>query len=98
METFKADWLKPRYRPKDAAMKKLLLLSVLILAPAFDGESLRFQTKRSAAGVSREEPDARPEHAYGIEHQIKAPPKSIMATKRDCLPPTVRLTRSKRKD
>ena len=79
-------------------MKKLLLLSVLLLAPALDGESFAFLNQAAAAGVSREGPDARPERAYGIEHQINARAKSIKATKRDCLPPTVRLTSSKRKD
>ena len=53
-------------------MKKLLLLSVLILAPAFDGESFAFLNQAAAAAVSREGPDARPEHDYGIDHQIKA--------------------------
>ena len=53
-------------------MKKLLLLSVLLSAAALNGESVAFLNQAAAAGVPREGQDARPEYAYGIEHQIKA--------------------------
>ena len=53
-------------------MKKLLLLSVLLLAAALDGESVTFLNQAAAAAVPREGPDAQPEYAYGIENQINA--------------------------
>lgn len=69
METFQS---RLACHPKDAAMKKLLLLSVLILTPALDGERPVFSNQAAAAAVPREGPYARPQYAYGIEHQIYA--------------------------
>lgn len=68
MERFESDWLAVR---RDAAMKKLLLLSVLILPPSLDRDNLSFSNQADAAAVSIRGPDARPQHA-GIDHQIKA--------------------------
>ena len=51
-------------------MKKLLLLSVLILPPALDGDNLSFSNQADAAAVSIRGPDAQAQYA-GIGHQIK---------------------------
>lgn len=69
MERCESDWLAVR---RDAAMKKLLLLSVLILPPSLDGDNLSFSNQADAAAVSIRGPEARLERAYGIEHPIKA--------------------------
>ena len=53
-------------------MNKLMLLSVLILAPGIDGKSISFSSQAAAAGVLREAPGARPEYEHGSEHQINA--------------------------
>jgi len=53
-------------------MKKLMLLSALILAPGLDGKSVAFSNQAAVAGVSREKSGARPEHDYGTEQQIIA--------------------------
>ena len=74
METFKADWFKPEHAfRKGAAMKKLMLLAVLILAPGLDGNSSAYSNQAVAADVSRERPGARPGHEHGTEQQIIAP-------------------------
>jgi len=51
-------------------MRKLMLLSVLILAPGLAGKGIALSNQAAAAGVSREKPDARLEHEYGTETSI----------------------------
>jgi hypothetical protein len=53
-------------------MKKLMLLSVLILAPGLDGNGSAYSNQTAAAGVPRERPGARPELEHGTEHRINA--------------------------
>ncbi len=53
-------------------MKKLMLLSVLILAPKLDGEGVAFSNQATAAGISTEKPGARPEFEYSTAPQIIA--------------------------
>ena len=81
-------------------MKKLLLLSVLVLAPALEGESGLFSNQAAAAAAVPSEGARRATRARLWHTNIgsRSPPRIIMATRRDCLPPTARLTRSKRKD
>jgi len=57
---------------KDAPMKKLMLLLVVILTPGLEGKGVAFSNHAAAAGASRERPGARPEQEYGSDHQINA--------------------------
>ncbi len=58
-------------------MKNLLLLSVLVLAPALEEDSGLFSIQAAAAAtVPSEEPDARLERTYGNEPQVKEPAKN----------------------
>lgn len=60
-------------------MKKLMLLSVLMLAPNLDGKGVAFSNQATAAGVSKEKPGARPEFEYGTAPQIIAEKRLLPA-------------------
>ena len=67
-------------------MKKLMLLSVLILAPGLDGNSSAYSNQAAAAGVPRERPGARPELEHGTEHQIIAYAERYYSNEKRLLP------------
>ena len=67
-------------------MKKLMLLSVLILAPNLDGKDVAFSNQAAAAGVSREKPGARPELEYGTAPQIIAHTEKHHSNEKRLLP------------
>ena len=63
-------------------MKKLMLLSVLILAPNLDGKSVAFSNQAAAAGVSKEKPARDPSSNMAPHLKLSPTPKSIIATKK----------------
>jgi hypothetical protein len=57
---------------KDAAMKKIMFVLVLMMASGLGGKSVAFSNQAAAVGVPAEQLGARPVHEYGTEHQINA--------------------------
>jgi hypothetical protein len=57
---------------KSAAMKKMMLLLVLIMGPGLGGETVALSKQARVLGVTEERLGARPVHEYGTEHQINA--------------------------
>jgi hypothetical protein len=57
-------------RTKDAAMKKLILLLILMMSLGLGGESISFSNQAAAAGAPGEKPGARFVYEYRPEHQI----------------------------
>jgi hypothetical protein len=55
---------------KDAAMKELTLLLLLMMAIGLGWEGATFQNQAAAASAPREAVDARPASEYFTEHQI----------------------------
>ena len=66
-------------------MKNLLMLLVLVLAPALGEENVASSSHAAAAAVIRERPDARPEDAYGTEPQVKEAAKNYHGTEKRLL-------------
>lgn len=67
-------------------MKKLMLLSVLMMAPGLGGESVALSNQVAAAGVPGEGLGARPVYEYGTEHKINGHAEKNLSNKKRLLP------------